>query len=164
MGHLFLVCLPRALMLLTRGTEEAVRECECISMCDGSAGSEYLLSTQHRAPWSPTELVHRLKCCMYCIVCCWSWAVSGVLVLEYSEEFLFYTILWCYKLPSRVMAAAAAAPLFTLLSINQPQAGARPQTWLNKDKDSSSLQAQKYFKQKNKYSVSFELFITYVEQ
>ena len=62
------------------------------------------------------------------------------------------------------MAAAAAALLFTLLSINQPQAGARPQTWLNKDKDSSSLQAQKYFKQKNKYSVSFELFITYVEQ
>ena len=60
--------------------------------------------------------------------------------------------------------AAAAAPLFTLLSINQPQAGARPQTWLNKDKDSCGLQAQKYFKQKNKYSVSFELFITYVEQ
>ena len=60
------------------------------------------------------------------------------------------------------MAAAAAALLFTLLSINQPQAGARPQTWLNKPP--CDLQAQKYFKQKNKYSVSFELFITYVEQ
>ena len=59
--------------------------------------------------------------------------------------------------------AAAAAALFALLSIQQPQAGARPQTRLNKDKDSSSLQAQKYFKQKNKYSVSFELFIAYVE-
>ena len=158
MGHLFLVCLPRALMPLTRGTEEAVE-----GMWMYLNVAQYLLSTQHSASWFPTELVHRLKCCMYCIVCCWSWAVSGVLVLEYSEEFLFYTILWCYKLPSRVMAAAAAL-LFTLLSINQPQAGARPQTWLNKDKDSSSLQAQKYFKQKNKYSVSFELFITYVEQ
>ena len=62
------------------------------------------------------------------------------------------------------MAAAAAPLLFTLLSINQPQAGARPQTWLNKDKDSCGLQAQKYFKQKNKCSVSFALFITYVEQ
>ena len=51
--------------------------------------------------------------------------------------------------------AAAAAPLFTLLSINQPQAGARPQTWLNKYEDSCGLQAQKYFKQKNKYSVSY---------
>ena len=57
----------------------------------------------------------------------------------------------------------AAEALFALLSIQQPQAGARPQTRLNKDKDSSSLQAQKYFKQKNKYSVSFELFIAYVE-
>ena len=58
--------------------------------------AQYLLSTQRSAPWSPmflTELVHRLKCCMYCIV--WCRAVSGVLVLEYSgdSEFLFYTIL-----------------------------------------------------------------------
>ena len=55
--------------------------------------------------------------------------------------------------------AAAAAALFALLSIQQPQAGARPQTRLNKDKDSTSLQAQKYFKQKNKYILCLLKFL-----
>ena len=53
MGHLLLVCLPRALMPLTRGTEEAaagnVNVSQC-SMCDGSAGAQYLLSAQCSAP------------------------------------------------------------------------------------------------------------------